>query len=591
MKPAQISFTFLFLSSFPAYSQSSFRSIHQEQSEKYSGYQFSSEQQWDSLRFSENGIPSDNNKPHSPFACNLNKRVYGWNPYWAGSAYLNYDWELLSDLCHFSYEVTSTTGQASSTHSWLTDAAVTAAKANGVKVSLCATLFSDHATFLSNATAKQTFISNMISLVQQRGGSGCNIDFEGVPLSQSANLTAFMIDLCSQMHTAIPGSEISIALPAVDWSAVFDVAAMKNHVDLFVIMGYDYYWNGSSVAGPTDPLYNFDPGYKYTLSRSVSYYLNEGVPNAKLLLGLPYYGREYVTTSNTVPSAVLSPPNSIPRNFSFVKNNVSGNYSASLWDAFSYTPYFTFNTGDWNQCFMNNGYSMGKRFDIVNQFGIGGIGIWALGYDDGHTDYWDQISSKFSDCGIVACQDTIFDMGGPNRDYFDYEDYSYTIAPAGASNVSLAFSSFDAETNYDTLWIYDGPTTASALIGSYTGTNSPGTVNSSGPALTLRWKSDYNTQKPGWQAVWNCTLATGTSESSSASSLQVFPNPSDGKFAIQGIQQVTELSVYDVWGQCILSDLLTQKNESLNVQNAPAGIYFLHLRHHGSAVVLKIIKE
>lgn len=486
------------------YAQAGSGSIHSEQSEYYSKFNFTSEAEWDSLRAAENGFVAVSRKNNPSVACTLQKRVYGWNPYWAGSAYNNYKWNLLSDLCHFSYEVNVNNGQAISTHNWLTDPAVTAAKNNGVKISLCATMFSNHATFLTNATSKQTFINNMISLVQQRGGNGCNIDFEAVPAAQSANLTAFMIDLCNQMHAAIPGSEISVALPAVDWSAVWDVNAMANYVDLFIIMGYDYYWGGSTTAGPTDPLYNFDPGYNYTLTKSVTYYLNKGVPRNKLLLGLPYYGREYVTGSNTIPSSVVNPPNSVTRTFTVVKTNASGNYGTPLWDANSFSNYYTYNNGSWNQCFINNGFSLGKRFDIVNQFGIGGIGIWALSYDDGYMDYWNKIEQKFTDCATVPCSDTLYDMGGPNRNYYDNENYTYTIAPTGASSVSLAFTSFNTQSGSDVLSIYDGPSTASPLIGNYSGTTGPGTVNSTGSSLTLKWTSSASTVNSGWRAVWSC---------------------------------------------------------------------------------------
>lgn len=130
----------------------------------------------------------------------------------------------------------------------------------------------------------------------------------------------------------------------------------------------------------------------------------------------------------------------------------------------------------------------------------------ALGYDNGYNDFWNLIRDKFSDCAVVPCTDTIYDMGGPNRNYYDNETYTYTIAPTGASNVSLNFSSFNTEVNYDTLWIYNGNTTAAPLIGFYHGTTSPGTVTSTGGALTIKFKSDNGTVASGWQAIWNCTI-------------------------------------------------------------------------------------
>jgi hypothetical protein len=142
----------------------------------------------------------------------------------------------------------------------------------------------------------------------------------------------------------------------------------------------------------------------------------------------------------------------------------------------------------------------------VNQFGIGGIGIWALGYDDGYNDFWNLIQNKFSSCAVVPCTDTIYDMGGPNRNYYDNENYTYTIAPTGSTGVTLNFTSFATELNYDTLWIYDGASTASPLIGFYHGTASPGIVTSSGGALTIRYKSDLATEAAGWEAIWNCSV-------------------------------------------------------------------------------------
>jgi spore germination protein YaaH len=483
-----------------------YKSIIQEQSETYSQYSFTTDEEWDKLRFDANGKKSAastqaNNKS---MVCTLNKRVFGWHPYWMGTSYNNYDWSMLSDLSYFSYEVDANTGNAVTTHNWSTAAVVTAAQSNGVNVNLCVTLFSSHATFLGSSTSKQTLINNLISAVQQRNAKGVNIDFEGVPSAQSAAFTSFMISLSNQMHAAVPNSEVSIALPAVNWNNTYDVTSMAPYVDLFCIMGYDYYWSGSTTAGPTDPLYNFQTSYNYTLSKSITYYLDADVPKTKLILGVPYYGREWPTAGSTVPSSTTA--SGVSRTYDYVRTNSTGVYNTAQWDANSFTPYYTYNNGNWNQCFIDNAYSLGKRYDVVNQQGIAGIGIWALGYDDGFTELWSKISDKFSSCGTVACTDTVYDLGGPNRSYNDNENYTYTIAPTGASSLSLAFSSFNVEANYDTLWLYNGSTTSSPLIGAYTGTNSPGTVSSTGNAITMKFKSDGATVNPGWQAVWSCVI-------------------------------------------------------------------------------------
>lgn len=479
-------------------------SIHQTESEKYGAYNLETDAQWDSLRALNSGTLKFT-RTKSNRACNLQKRVYGWHPYWNNGLQTNYDWNGLTDLCYFSYEVNSADGTATTTHGWSTAAVVTDAQANGVNVTLCATLFSGHTAFFSSSTAQQTLITNLINLVQARNAKGVNIDFEGMGSSHKVPFTNFMINLCNQMHSAIPGSEVSIALYAVDWSGVFDMAALNPYVDLFIIMGYDYYWSGSTTAGPEDPLYNFQTSYNYTLSKSITYYLKQGASNNKLLLGLPYYGREWSTSSTALYSSTTGSTNTVTYNT--FRQNTNGYYSSRQWDPISFSTWYpSTRTGTPWQCFIDDAYSLGKRFDMVNQRGIGGIGIWALGYDDGYNDFWDLIRDKFSDCTIVPCTDTIYDMGGPGRNYYDNESYTYTIAPTGASNVSLNFSSFTTEANYDTLWIYNGSSTAAPLIGIYHGTTSPGIVNSTGGALTIKFKSDGATTQTGWQAIWSCTI-------------------------------------------------------------------------------------
>ena len=486
----------------------------EEQKQFFSKYNFTKESDWDNLRVTgEHLLPPPNAQkiaPATTATCSLNnKRVFGWHTYWNGSTYSNYQWNLVSDFCYFDYTVDEVTGNnINASFVWSTSAAVTAAKTNGANIHFCATLFANHSTFLGSSTAMQTFITNTINLLNSRGGKGVNIDFEGMGASNKAAFTAFIQNLSTQLKAANPNYEVSIALYAVDWSGVFDIANLKNYVDLFIIMGYDYYYGGSATAGPESPLYNFQTSYNYTCTKSITYYLKQGVPNAKLLLGLPYYGREWSTTSNAIPSSTTGAYTGT-KTFATVKG-APGTYSpaTSNWEPNSFSSLYTRYTGtEWRQCWIDEARSMRYKFDIVNQRDIGGIGIWTLGYDDGYQDFWDALKDKFSTCAVVPCSDTLYDMGGPTRNYYDNETYTFTIAPNGASKVSLNFSSFTTEANFDSLWLYDGNSTAAPLIGKYTGTTSPGTVNSTGPTMTMRWKSDGATNNTGFQAIWNCTAA------------------------------------------------------------------------------------
>ena len=491
------------LSAFHVRAQDEHPSIHEQQLNQYNALGNDNAAYYEALP-TEFMVP----KPVSKVNCNLNKIVYGWHPYWIGSAYQNYQWDLLSHFAFFSYEVNAADGQPNNTHGWSTSAAVTAALASGnTKVTLCVTLFSGHATFFGNPTAQQTLITNLINLVQSRGAHGVNIDFEGIPGAQATNFANFMVNLSNQMHTAIPGSEVSTALYAVDWNGVFDFSIMEPEVDHYIIMGYDYYYSGSATAGPTDPLYQFGTTYNYTLSKSITYYLDAGCPKEKLVLGLPNYGYEWPTTAQTVPSSTTG--SGTARSYSYVRNNTSGNYSTGnqSWNGDSFTDIFAFNTTTDRQCVISLDSAWRKRLEHVNRSGIAGIGIWALGYDNGYSELWSAMEDYLTDCYSDPCSGTIHDFGGPTKNYYDNEDYTWTIAPAGAISLDFNFTMFNVEANYDYLYIYDGPDdTYPQLLGSpFTGTTSPGAFTSSTGAVTFRFFSDGLTVTPGFLADYYCT--------------------------------------------------------------------------------------
>ncbi|MBB78985.1 MAG: hypothetical protein CL844_08290 [Crocinitomicaceae bacterium] len=496
MKQFTIFFMLIYFNA--VFSQKNEISIHQLQLSEYNEKGNSYSEYYESMPIEKSNFLKSN--------CNLEKIVYGWHPYWVGSAYQNYQWDLLSHFSFFSYEVNAVDGEPNSTHGWSTSLAVDSALSNGVKVTLCVTLFSNHGVFFGSSSSQQTLINNLINLVSSRGAHGVNIDFEGLPSSQATNFANFMVNLSSQMHAAIPGSEVSTVLYAVDWNDVFDFSIMEPFVDHYIIMGYAYYYSGSSVAGPTDPLYHFGSTYNYTLSRSITYYLDKGCPKNKLVLGLPNYGYEWSTLDLSVPSSTLG--SGVARTYSYVKNNISGNYSSMnhFWEDNSFTDIFMFNNGENRQCIISLDSAWIKRLNHVRQTGIAGIAIWALGYDNGYNELWDIIENYLTDCYSDPCSGVFYDFGGP-KNYYNDEDYIWTIAPPNATSIDVDFIEFDIEENYDYLYVYDGlDENSPQILGSpFTGTIGPGFITSSSGALTFRFTSDGATVKSGFFASYTCS--------------------------------------------------------------------------------------
>ncbi len=122
----------------------------------------------------------------------------------------------------------------------------------------------------------------------------------------------------------------------------------------------------------------------------------------------------------------------------------------------------------------------------------------------------------------TTCSAQFYDSGGAGANYGLNDNYTKTIYPdAPNSSVQVVFNSFQTESGYDGLTIYNGPNTTYPMIssglaagwivancpaGSYYGTTSPGTVTSSDPsgALTFVFRSDASVANPGWDATVGC---------------------------------------------------------------------------------------
>ncbi len=110
-----------------------------------------------------------------------------------------------------------------------------------------------------------------------------------------------------------------------------------------------------------------------------------------------------------------------------------------------------------------------------------------------------------SDGTDTTCSGNFYDSGGPSGNYGPNENSVKTFTSGGSQRVQVNFDMFDLD-SYDYLRIYDGPSTSYPLMGEYRFSNSPGTVTSSGNALSFKFYSNnsiYNLD-PGWAAQINC---------------------------------------------------------------------------------------
>ncbi|WP_264550827.1 S8 family serine peptidase [Flavobacterium sp. N2038] len=107
----------------------------------------------------------------------------------------------------------------------------------------------------------------------------------------------------------------------------------------------------------------------------------------------------------------------------------------------------------------------------------------------------------------TTCSAIFTDDGTRYGNYGDQLTKVITFKPDTAgSSINVNFTDFDLEQDYDYLYVYNGPTTSSPLMGAFTGSNLPASLTSTatGGELTFRFVSDQIENGRGWVADITC---------------------------------------------------------------------------------------
>jgi hypothetical protein len=329
--------------------------------------------------------------------------VYGYYPYWV-TGYAELRWELLTHVAWFAIALDSN-GSASNANGWPGSwtGLVDTAHENGVRVDVAFTLFSGAGiqTLVNSAANRAAAIATIVTAIQGGNADGAAIDFEGVPAAAASGFASFLAELRAGLDDAgLDDKRISVAGPAVDWSGAFDLGVILDSIDVYFIMGYDYFWSGSSRAGPTGILLtdSFWRPYSYGSElRSMADYSAQvtEAERAKIVIGVPYYGREWTTNGDQLASTAIANVGSVTYNAAREDIDVSG--MTRLWDGRSLTPWYAWYEGAaWHQVYYDDEESLAWKYRFAAEQDLGGIGIWALRYDSQHEELWDEIEAAFA---------------------------------------------------------------------------------------------------------------------------------------------------------------------------------------------------
>ncbi|KAI0816864.1 glycosyl hydrolases family 18-domain-containing protein [Trametes gibbosa] len=163
---------------------------------------------------------------------------------------------------------------------------------------------SGHFNFVTDATKRATFVTSAVSMIENYGFDGIDIDFE---YPNSDALASGFADLLTSLRTAFDNLQkqkgdnvpyqLTAAVPAgSDNYAFLRVPEMNAALSYWNLMAYDYAGSWLTFADNQANLYG---GARTNVStdKAIKFYLANGASANKINMGIPLYGRAFEATT------------------------------------------------------------------------------------------------------------------------------------------------------------------------------------------------------------------------------------------------------------------------------------------------------
>jgi spore germination protein YaaH len=246
--------------------------------------------------------------------------------------------------------------------------------------------------------------SSILDVYKNFNFDGINIDFEyvGEPDDTTINnFTIYIKNLKSQCIKISPDCFIDIDVfgDSASKKRLWNLTDLNAYVDHVIVMAYDYYRKSSTQAGPVAPLTGSckgeseEPCLEQDILQHLSLFTKK-IDQGKIILGIPFYGYEWQTASenflaNTYPKTGRIA--TYQRLQELIQNPSTASLSAK-WSSTTLSPYLVYyDKKDIQQIHYENQQSLKLKMDVIKATNLGGVGIWALGYEVPYQDIWQPI--------------------------------------------------------------------------------------------------------------------------------------------------------------------------------------------------------
>lgn len=314
-----------------------------------------------------------------------------------------------------------------------------------------------------------------------------------------------------------PGDKVTVTFSAFDVEANWDAL---------------YVFNGSSITSPQIASANAAANVPGGLAGG---FWGTVIPgpftstDASGCLTFRFRSDNTINRAGWIANVTCAPPPTCPSPTQLVATNITSNsavlswtnnVNGTLWHVLalpcgSATP--TAATTGWTTATVNPFVVTGLNPGLCYNFYI--RAICSNGTDIGP---WSTFVTATTLTAPPVCGGNFIDNGGPNANYLANSDSTVTICPTIPGEiVTVTFTAFNVEANWDALYVFDGNSIASpqiatanpagnvpgGLAGGFWGTAIPGPFTSTDPSgcLTFRFRSDPSVNNPGWIANITCS--------------------------------------------------------------------------------------
>ncbi len=324
--------------------------------------------------------------------------VGGWVPYWTTAASvqsLSANADLFSDVSPFWHSSTSETAVIDQETAADRSTVIAAARAAGVPVVPAVTDGTGAgylAAVMADPARRGVLVGTLVNLVVTRGYDGIDLDYEGFAFRDGKASWAatrpswlqFVADLGAQLR--IRGKLLYATIPPTYDSSrtstsgywVYDYAGIAPHVDRVRVMAYDY---SVSAAGPIAP---------YDWVKRIAAYAVTQIPSGKVVLGIPTYGRDWVTaTAGTCPATADVARKTYTATQAWQVAAAKG--APVAWDpalrerTFTYAESFADATGACTvtrRSYFSDAQAVIERARLLDTYLLGGVAFWTVGGED-----------------------------------------------------------------------------------------------------------------------------------------------------------------------------------------------------------------